>query len=106
MLAALEKTLGVVTTAAKMAGIDRTTHYLWTRTDEEYKEAAESIQEVLLDFAETKLHELIKNSEPSAIYFLLKTKGKKRGFIEKQIHDHQSDGERINNINVNVIKSG
>ena len=31
MLAALEKTLGVVTTAARSAGIDRKTHYEWLK---------------------------------------------------------------------------
>jgi len=37
MLQALEKSLGIVTTAAKQIGIDRTTHYDWYNKDPEYK---------------------------------------------------------------------
>src|SRR5690606_21347590 len=38
MLQALEKTLGIVTTAAKMVGIHRATHYDWMEQDEEYSD--------------------------------------------------------------------
>ncbi len=84
MLQALEKTLGVVTTAARQVGIERTTHYYWLREDEEYKRAVESIDDVALDFAESKLHSLIQNDDTAATIFYLKTKGKKRGYIERQ----------------------
>ena len=42
------------------------------------------IQDSLLDLAESKLLENIENNENTAIIFYLKTKGKKRGYIEKQ----------------------
>jgi hypothetical protein len=84
MLQALEKTLGVVTTAARQAGIERTTHYNWLKEDAEYKRAVESIDDVALDFAESKLHSLIQNDDTAATIFYLKTKGKKRGYIERQ----------------------
>ena len=84
MLQALEKSLGIVTTAAKTAGIDRTTHYEWMKTDEEYKKAVESIGDGVLDFAESSLHKLIKDGNPASTIFYLKTKGKKRGYIETQ----------------------
>ena len=84
MLAALEKSLGVVTTAAKQVGIERTTHYHWMKEDEEYKRAVESIEDVALDFAETKLHTMINNEDTAATIFYLKTKGKKRGYVERQ----------------------
>ena len=83
MIEALEKTLGIVTHAAKIAGIDRTTHYLWMREDEEYRKAVESVEDMALDFAESELHNQIKNGETSSTIFYLKTKGKKRGYIEK-----------------------
>ncbi|MCC6448747.1 MAG: hypothetical protein IT215_08705, partial [Chitinophagaceae bacterium] len=35
MIEALEKSLGVVTTAAKAVGIDRSTHYDWYNNDPE-----------------------------------------------------------------------
>lgn len=84
MLVALEKTLGVVTSAARQVGIERTTHYYWMREDEDYKRAVESIDDVALDFAESKLHSLIQNDDTAATIFYLKTKGKKRGYIERQ----------------------
>jgi len=93
MLEALEKTLGVVTTAAKMVGIERTTHYKWMESDNDYKEKVQDLQDVVLDFAESALHKMVENHNPAATLFLLKTKGKKRGYIERQEIEHSSDVE-------------
>ena len=84
MLEALDKSLGIVSTAAKVAGIDRSTHYLWLREDPEYKAAVDQIQESVIDFAESHLYKLIKEGNPAANIFYLKTKGKNRGYIERQ----------------------
>lgn len=83
MLKALEKSLGVVTTAAKSAGIDRQTHYNWMEKDPNYKAAVESIADIALDFAESQLHENMRKGSDAATIFYLKTKGKKRGYVEK-----------------------
>lgn len=83
MLEALEKSLGIVTTAAKTAGIDRSTHYKWLDSDPEYKAAVERLADVALDFAESKLMKSIENGSDTAIIFYLKTKGKRRGYIER-----------------------
>jgi hypothetical protein len=96
MLEALEQTLGVVTTAAKLVGIDRTTHYLWLEADEDYKAAVNSIENVALDFAESQLHKQIKKGSTQATVFYLKTKGKKRGYVEKQEIEHSGDIKPIN----------
>lgn len=84
MLDALEKSLGVVTAACKAAGIGRTTHYLWMQEDAEYRAAVEGLSDVALDFAESQLHKQIKEGNSTATIFFLKTKGKKRGYIERQ----------------------
>ena len=84
MVDALIKSLGIVTTAAKIAGIDRSTHYEWLKEDDEYKLAVESIEDIAIDFAESKLHSQIEKGDTTATIFFLKTKGKKRGYIEKQ----------------------
>lgn len=84
MLEALDKSLGIVSTAAKTAGIDRTTHYNWLKEDPEYKAAVDQIQESVIDFAESHLYKLIKEGNPAANIFYLKTKGKSRGYIERQ----------------------
>ena len=84
MVDALIKSLGIVTTAAKIAGIDRSTHYVWLKEDDEYKSAVDSIEDIAIDFAESKLHSQIEKGDTTATIFFLKTKGKKRGYIEKQ----------------------
>jgi hypothetical protein len=84
MLEALEKALGIVTQACKMVGIHRSTHYDWLNSDEEYKQAVQDLGDVALDFAESKLHKLIDSGNPAATIFYLKTKGKHRGYVERQ----------------------
>jgi len=89
MIEALEQSLGVVTSACKSVGIGRTTHYLWMENDPEYKKAVDDISNVALDYAESKLHSQIKKENPTAIIFYLKTKGKKRGYVERQEISHE-----------------
>ena len=83
MIQALEQQLGIITAAAKQAGIDRKTHYRWLESDPEYKEAAEAIPEIVLDFAENSLYKQIKEGNVAATIFFLKTRGKERGYIER-----------------------
>jgi hypothetical protein len=90
MLDALEKSLGVVTSACKTVGVGRTTHYLWLQEDKEYKAAVEELSDVAIDFAESQLHKQIKEGNSTATIFFLKTKGKKRGYIERQELDVSS----------------
>ena len=112
MLEALKKTFGRVSMAAEMVGINRCTHYKWLEQDAEYKEAFEEINEAAIDFVESKLFEKIngvklvgrgadEDGEPivydqppsdTAIIFYLKTKGKKRGYVEKQEIEHSGSG--------------
>ena len=82
LIQALTKSLGVVSTACKMIGVSRDTHYRWLKTDPQYKMKVRELENVALDFAETHLHELIKEGSPAATIFFLKTKGKVRGYIE------------------------
>jgi len=88
MLEALEKSLGVVTTAAKIAGIERKSHYRWLEKDEKYRLDVEEISNISLDFAESQLHKQIEAGSTAATIFLLKTKGKGRGYVERQEIHH------------------
>ena len=83
-LEALERSLGVVTTAAKSCNIERRTHYRWLEEDTDYADAVKDIQESAIVFAESSLHQQIKDKVPSSTIFYLKTKGKNRGYVEKQ----------------------
>ena len=85
-LESLEKALGVVTTACKTTGVGRTTYYDWLRDDPEFKKQVDDIQNVALDMAESQLHKQILDGNTSATIFYLKTKGKKRGYVERTEH--------------------
>jgi hypothetical protein len=105
MLEALEKSLGIVTSAAKSVGIRRETHYAWLNEDAEYKEKVNSLSDVALDFAESQLHKQIQNGEVSSTIFYLKTKGKKRGYIESQrIAFEDNDGNVDNTLKINIVR--
>lgn len=98
----LDNSRGIISTACKsMNNMSRQTYYNWLKNDEEFKEAADDIQENAIDFVEGKLFEKIngitiqifnQKGEPiiydqppsdTAIIFYLKTKGKKRGYVER-----------------------
>lgn len=83
MLVALAKTLGIVTPAARQVGIRRQQHYEWMQNDPLYKQAVDEMENEALDFAESKLHTLVAKGNVVATIFYLKTKGKKRGYIER-----------------------
>jgi hypothetical protein len=91
VIEALEKSLGVVTTACKTAGIARVTFYEWYNNDPEFRAAVDDVENIALDFAESQLHKQIKDGEVSSTIFYLKTKGKARGYVEKQEIDQRTE---------------
>ena len=93
MLKALEKSLSVVTTAVRSVGINRQTHYNWLKDDPKYAAEVKSIEDITLDFAESQLHKQIQDGNVTATIFLLKTKGKKRDYVERQEIQHDSSIE-------------
>ena len=91
ILKSLENSLGVVTVACKQTGTPRSTFYKWLNEDEEFKKEVEDIENIALDFAESQLHSQMKDGNTSATIFYLKTKGKKRGYIERSDINVSSD---------------
>ena len=83
LLEALEKSLGVVTTACKKVGVGRTMFYEYMKDTLSAKQV-EDIANIALDFAESQLHKQIQDGNTAATIFYLKTKGKRRGYIERQ----------------------
>lgn len=111
LIEALNGCKGIISTACKSVGLSRTQYYNYYNEDKEFAKLADEAQENAIDFVEGKLFEKIngisvirytqKGDEeiyeqpPSdtAIIFFLKTKGKKRGYVERQEVDHtSSDG--------------
>jgi len=101
ILQALENSLGVVTVACKQADVPRSTYYKWLNEDEEFAKAVKDIENIALDFGESQLHKQIGDGNTSATIFFLKTKGKKRGYVERNEVDLTSGDEPIK-INVNI----
>ena len=101
LLKALEASLGIVTTACKNAEVSRATYYEWLKDDKEFANKVKDIENIALDFAESQLHNQMNDGNTSATIFYLKTKGKKRGYIEKSELDITSGEEPIK-ININI----
>ena len=94
ILEALAESKGIVSYACEKVGISRKSFYQWLKEDEEFSSAVEEITEATLDKVEAKLLEQINDDNLTAIIFYLKTKGRKRGYVE------QIDG----NLNVNPFE--
>lgn len=75
---------GIICIACESTGINRSTYYRWRESDKEFADAVDEVMEAQVDFVESKLMELINAHDTTATIFYLKTKGKKRGWTEKQ----------------------
>jgi len=94
VLKALAESKGIVSYACEAANISRKTFYEWKNADEKFAALVDEITEATLDRVEAKLLEAINDDNLTAIIFYLKTKGKKRGYVE------QVDG----NLNINQFE--
>ena len=83
MLEALEKSLGIVANALKIADISKSQYYEWLKVDEEFKSKVQDVGNTALDFAESKLFSQIKDNNHSSTQFYLKNKGRERGYGDK-----------------------
>lgn len=76
-----------ITAACAALNITRQTFYTRKAKSKKLQELIEEADESLLDFAESKLIEHINNNDITSLIFFLKTKGKKRGYVERTEHD-------------------
>ena len=83
-----------ISVACGKMGIARQTFYNWKSNNPLFAESVSDLEESLIDYAETKLMENIRDGKESSIFFFLKTRGKKRGYIETV----------ENNVNVNPFE--
>ncbi|GAA4362172.1 hypothetical protein GCM10023185_29850 [Hymenobacter saemangeumensis] len=128
LLDALRASLGVVETACKRASVPRRNHYDWLKKDKKYAAEVADIEDIALDFGESQLHKLMNGytvpdskvfldrdtKEPivvpitkhfgpdaGAVIFFLKTKGKRRGYIERTQVEHSGS---IGGVKVTIHK--
>ena len=78
---------GIVSYACQKIGITRACYYKWRDSDEKFEERAKEVEEETIDLVESKLLSAINNDDLTAIIFYLKTKGKKRGYVERVEQD-------------------
>lgn len=120
LIEALEKSLGVVTTACKSIGINRDFYYKYYNEDEDFKKRVDKIENTSLDFVESQLYQKIKGipkldinkkiigyvCEPdtACIIWYMKCKGKKRGYSEPSKIDITSNGESLSFAPINFLK--
>ena len=103
---AYKENFGNNTIACESAGDGRGQYKSWCDKDPEFRQRLAEIEpeEIMLDFGEHKLMERIAKGDTLATMFLLKTKGKRRGYIERQEVAHE--GDVVKQITVNVLKAG
>lgn len=80
---ALEKSGGNIKKACEAVNISRGLYYKWRDTDPDFKRTAEDIGEGCIDDAESALKRKIAEGDTTAIIFMLKTRGKNRGYSDK-----------------------
>lgn len=95
---AYTKSFGNITQSCKAVDISRQTYYRWIKDDEEFKGLVDAIEplEVFLDFAENSLVKKMSEGDTASIIFALKTKGKKRGYVERTDHEVTHKGIVVN----------
>ena len=81
---ALVASHGSISSAARRLGITRQTIYNALERWPELREIVEDERELFLDKAETALYKAVGRGKPWAIRFTLKTRGKARGYTERQ----------------------
>ena len=105
LLEALENGLGIVSTACNRTGISRSSFYKWYKEDEEFRQKVDEIDNVKLDYVETKLFKNIENEKEKSIIFYLQHKGHKRGYVQRQNINLTSNEEDIKKIEIEIIES-
>ena len=77
------------TESANCAGVRRDTIYRWLNDFNRYKQRFDNAREEALDEIENKAFAMAKLGNVELIKLILKTKGKDRGYTEKQILVHE-----------------
>ena len=82
-ISALKKSVGVASAAQEKSQVSRATYEKWMRECPWFQDRVAEMADWALDFVETSLFKQIKDGVPGSTIFYLKTKGKKRGYVER-----------------------
>lgn len=92
VIAALRETRGTMTLAADRLGCDPETVAAYATRYPRVRRELKSQRRRRVDIAELKLDQAIQNGEAWAIALVLKTLGKKRGYVERVEQEHSGKG--------------
>ncbi len=80
---AAQDSMGVITIIAKRLGKTRAGVYYYLKRHPDMQEVLDQERDNLIDYAESKLIENVRANDVTSIIFLLKTIGKRRGYVER-----------------------
>jgi len=92
-----------ISATCKAVGINRTTFYNWKSKSKKFSKQIHEIQEGLIDYAESKLIQKVRDGDVTCLIFFLKTKGKMRGYSEKYDLNHSGEINANSQLTVNVV---
>ena len=101
-------TRGNILAASANLKCSRMTLYKKIRNSERLQKVLLAQREEMLDFAEAKLYQQIRNDNITAIIFYLKTQGRSRGYTQRVELDGTENGTPINvsdrrNVTINLV---
>lgn len=101
---AFESSACNVSVSCRKIGISRNTFYEWKKADPTFATSVMEHEEAILDFAETMLYKAIKDGKTAELIFFLKTKGQKRGYIERQRLDVISEVPDLSGMSLEELR--
>jgi len=77
-----------ITNTCNEIGITRGTFYKWKEKDKKFVAVLDKMRDAEIDIFEDAFRDLINERNPQVVMFALKTRGKHRGYVEKQEIEH------------------
>lgn len=106
IIAALKEDRGLLTMAARRAGVSYRTVNRYANEFPSVRQAVYDAKESMLDVAENELYKKIKNGNIVATLFFLKTKGKIRGYVERQEFGSDPDNPVLMKVEIGKSSKG
>lgn len=105
IIKALNENCGIIKAAAKKLRLDRGTLSDWIKVSPTLTAALNNANEEFLDVAESALKTNIDAGREASIIFFLKTRGRKRGYVEQiQITNKDNINDHIENASDEELK--
>lgn len=101
---ALEKARGNISLAAEVLGVTRQTIYTYMQRYPDLVAVRADAENYVLDIAEAHLEKAILGGDMDAVKFLLRTKGRRRGYMTSGEISHRGDADAP--IAIRIIREG